>query len=243
MKQRQRTNRYPWVLILVALLILTGCTITLPPTGTPDATGGAATPVSTPTNEIPSDSEGNPLVGTSWQLTAMGPNGTETSVVADSTVTLEFSADGQAGGNTGCNSFGGDYTVDGETITFGELVSTLMACADIDVMNQEQQYLAALNSADRFAVNGDQLTIWYDNDSSVLTFRTKTTATPIPTEAASTATPAIPATPLPTMTPEATAAGNGDPGDFPPSEPTRINFGAGETTADVDGSLAAGARD
>ncbi|MCB0086132.1 MAG: META domain-containing protein, partial [Caldilineaceae bacterium] len=241
MKQKQqKTSRYHWMALLVALITLTGCTMTLP------ATPGATPSGTTPGDAIPtttSGGESDPLASTSWQLTGLGTTDTQTPLVADSTVTLEFGTNGQVGGNAGCNSFGGSYTVDGETIMFSELISTLMACADNNVMEQEQQYLAALNSADRFAVNGDQLTIWYDNDSSVLTFRTGTTATPIPTEAASTATPAIPATPLPTMTPEATAAGNGDPGDFPPSEPTRINFGAGETTADVDGSLAAGARD
>ncbi|MCB0106650.1 MAG: META domain-containing protein, partial [Caldilineaceae bacterium] len=228
---------------LVALLTLTGCTVTFPPTGIPSATPDGTTPGSTPPSSTPSNSEGDPLAGTSWQLTALGTADSEMPVVAGSTVTLEFSANGQAGGNTGCNSFGGDYTVDGENVTFGGLVSTLMACADANVMDQEEQYLDALNSADRFALDGDQLTIWYGNDNSMLTFTAVMIATPTPTEMASTATPAASPTPLPTMAPAPTTEGNGDPSTYPPRAATRINFGPGETSANVDGSLAAGARD
>ncbi len=228
----KNTMVYQCVAILVALVMLTGCTITLPPVGTPEATPATALP-----------GNGNDaLAGTSWVLTGLGIDA-GIPVVAGSTLTLDFSADGQAGGNAGCNSYGGDYTVAGETINFGQLVSTLMACTDTGVMDQEQAYLAALDSADRFAIVGDQLTIGYDNDNSMLTFTAGTAATPAPTAAVSTATPAAPATPLSTVTPAPTTAGNSDPGTYPPSAATRINFGAGETRAAVDGNLAAGERD
>ncbi|MEZ4682640.1 MAG: META domain-containing protein [Caldilineaceae bacterium] len=177
------------------------------------------------------------MAGTSWQLTALGTTGAETPVVVDSTVTLQFDADGQAGGNTGCNSFGGNYTVNGDSLTFSKIISTLVACADADVMNQEQQYLDALNGAERYAVDGDELTIWYDNGNSMLTFTAGAAPTPVPTTEGPTATPAIPATPLPTVTPEPTTDGNADPGDFPPGEATRINFGPGETSAAINGSI------
>lgn len=222
---------YRGVAILVALLMLTGCTITFPSVATPGATPGST---------VPSNGD-EPLAGTSWALTGLGRDAA-IPVVANSTVTLDFSTDGQASGNAGCNSYGGDYTVAGEMITISELVSTLMACTDTAVMDQEQEYLAALDSAGHFAVDGNQLTIWGEGDSGTLTFTTGTAATAVPTDAAVTATPVVPLTPLPTVPPEPTTDGNTDPGDYPPSEPTRVNFGAGETSANVDGNLAAGER-
>ena len=100
---------------------------------------------------------------------------------------MAFSADGTAGGDTGCNSYGGDYTVEGDTLSFGEMVSTLMACEDQAVMAQEQAYLAALQSAARFEVAADHLTIWYDEGSSQLTFAPPTADTQEPPVADDTA--------------------------------------------------------
>jgi len=173
---RQRTTpRYLWATILIALLAITGCTLPPLATGTPSApaenTPAATTePAATTPAESGAETEGDPLAGSNWQLTTFGPTGAETPVVTDSVVTLAFSADGAAGGNTGCNSFGGEYTVEGDTLQLGELVSTLMACADETVMAQEQAYLQALQSAARFEVTPDQLTIWYDAGSSQLNF-------------------------------------------------------------------------
>lgn len=98
---------------------------------------------------------GDPLDGTAWQLSALG----EKSPVAGSTVTLEFN-DGQAGGTAGCNSYGGAYEVEGENIAFREIVSTLMACADQAVMDQEAMFLSALNEADRFELANGQLRLF-----------------------------------------------------------------------------------
>ncbi len=242
-KQRQlNRSRYRWLAMLVAILSLAGCTIPFPPPGTPGAAPGGTTPGDMTPSSTP-NSESAPLAGTSWQLTALGTTGAETPVVVDSTVTLQFDADGQAGGNTGCNSFGGNYTVNGDSLTFSKIISTLVACADANVMSQEQQYVDALNGAERYAVDGDELTIWYDNGNSMLTFTAGTAVTPAPTDAALTATPAPPATPLPTVTMDPTTVATTAPGAYPPSPATRITFGPGETSANVDGDLAAGARD
>lgn len=180
-KQQPTPRRYWGATLLVVLLALVGCTIPQPPGGTPGAMPESTVSASTPAADTtPADPgavmEGDPLVETSWQLTTFGPTGAETPVVADSIVTLAFSADGTAGGNTGCNSYGGDYTVEGNTLSFGELVSTLMACADQAVMAQEQAYLAALQSAARFEVTADNLTIWYDDGNSQLNFAPPTVA-------------------------------------------------------------------
>jgi heat shock protein HslJ len=100
----------------------------------------------------------------------MGAPGSETPVAPGSSVTLQFEADGQVGGSGGCNSYGGQYEVQDNTISFSQIMSTLRACADESVNQQEQQYFQALQTAGRFEVAGDQLTIWYNGDQGMLSF-------------------------------------------------------------------------
>ncbi|HEX6384344.1 MAG TPA: META domain-containing protein [Anaerolineae bacterium] len=118
--------------------------------------------------DVPGDESS--LANTQWQLISFGPVGNETPVVAGSTPTLEFDATGQAGGNSGCNTFGADYQVQDNMISFGEIVTTEIACLEEGVMDQEQQYYQALQSAGTFELTGNTLTIWYDDGQSVLNF-------------------------------------------------------------------------
>jgi heat shock protein HslJ len=101
------------------------------------------------------------LSGTSWEVT-MYNNGREAVVgmIADSKVTLNFGADGQVSGNSGCNNYSGGYEVSGNALKVGPLASTMMACdKPAGVMDQEQQYLAALQNAATYEIVGDTLTI------------------------------------------------------------------------------------
>ena len=146
-----------WVIILA--LILTACA----PSGEAPGTGNGPTPTGPP-------GAGNSLANTAWVLVSYGAPGAETPVVAGSTVTLEFEAGDQSGGSAGCNSYGGRYQVDGDAISFSEIVQTLMACEDEQVMQQEAQYLAALETAGQFEISGDSLAITYDGGQGVLNF-------------------------------------------------------------------------
>lgn len=85
-------------------------------------------------------------------------------------MTLEFGEDGQVGGSGGCNSYGGKYRAEGETLTFGEIESTLMACADGQVTTQESRFLQALGNAGTFLRTENRLSIFFDNNQSVLNF-------------------------------------------------------------------------
>lgn len=101
------------------------------------------------------------LAGTKWEVTGYN-NGKQavTSPIVGTTLTLNFNADGTVSGDSGCNSYGGSYVVDGNKLTISKLISTLRACVSPDgVMDQEAQYLAALQNSATFDVAGNNLTI------------------------------------------------------------------------------------
>jgi heat shock protein HslJ len=110
------------------------------------------------------------LAGTDWRLVSFGPAGGEVGLVAGTTVTLKFGEDGRAGGSTGCNSYSGTYQVRGDTISFSRLISTRRACLDQNANQQEQRFLSALESANRFRLSSDRLTIHSDRGRTVLNF-------------------------------------------------------------------------
>jgi heat shock protein HslJ len=123
-----------------------------------DATAPAPTIQATPTVE---DTVMGGLAGTTWTLVSYGDPANPTPALDTPPVTLTFSGSGVSG-NAGCNSFSGGFTFEGNTLMVGQLVSTLMACLDQPVMDQEAAVLAALSTASRFAINGNQLVIRYD---------------------------------------------------------------------------------
>jgi heat shock protein HslJ len=96
------------------------------------------------------------LADTSWEVTAYN-NGQQavTSVLAGTTITAEFGQDGTLSGNSSCNDYSGPYKAAGNQIKIGPLGSTKKACADpAGVMDQEAQYLAALETVAIFKIEG-----------------------------------------------------------------------------------------
>jgi hypothetical protein len=123
-----------------------------------------AFPEATPGAEIP-------LENTPWSLVSFGPPEAGIPLVEGSAINLILAA-GQAGGTGGCNAYGGTYQVEAGNISFDQLVRTEMACADERMTEQEQRYFQALESANRYELDGNQLRIWYDGDTGVLVFET-----------------------------------------------------------------------
>ena len=116
---------------------------------------------------------GKTLVG-SWRLTAYGPVDSPTPAVPDVEAFLSFGADGTLTGSTGCNQLGGDYQVEGDQIIFGQIVSTLIACPDLQ-MAQEKTMLQVLTDTASFKIEGNILTI--TNNDMVLVFEAMASAT------------------------------------------------------------------
>ena len=83
---------------------------------------------------------------------------------------LNFDADkGSAGGNSGCNFFGGDYEVLGSSIRFVDMMRTMMACEFEGRMGVERDYMDGLQTADRFEIHGNRL-ILFRGDLEILAF-------------------------------------------------------------------------
>jgi heat shock protein HslJ len=104
------------------------------------------------------------LDGTSWELYAISKH----FLIEGSTITIAFE-DGQVSGSAGCNSYSGEYQVNGKKIKFGMLASTLMACIDTAIMEQETMFMQMLGDAHRFEIVDGQLQIYW-SDHEALTF-------------------------------------------------------------------------
>jgi heat shock protein HslJ/uncharacterized lipoprotein NlpE involved in copper resistance len=101
-----------------------------------------------------------PLTGTPWGLNGYhdGQDGF-VSLLSGTEITALF-GDGQVAGSAGCNNYTASYTVEDGAITFGPAAATRKACAEPEgIMAQESAYLAALESATAYQIEGDALTL------------------------------------------------------------------------------------
>ena len=99
------------------------------------------------------------LAGTSWIVTGYS-DGSQAlaSVLAGTTLTADFAADGTLSGNSGCNDYSGPYKITDNQVGIGPLASNKKACSDpLGVMEQEAQYMAALENAEVFVIDGNVL--------------------------------------------------------------------------------------
>ncbi len=162
--------RYPFIflVLVVAMLSLGGCG------GTPVAT--TPSPGSARPNQMP---PANPnitpptiqatLTGNRWILVSYGPIETPSFAVKDREAYLRFTESGEVNGNTGCNNFGGVYTLDGGSISLGNLALTMMAC-ESPLGEQESEVLEALQAPMRYVIEDRLLKIFYANGEKVLIY-------------------------------------------------------------------------
>jgi len=138
---RTKTTATTLAALVVAALALAGC-----------ASQGAndvAAPV------------GDELDG-SWLLTA-ATDASGTFDLDDLAITLDV--DGrQASGNSGCNSYTGDFAGTADGVAFGPFASTQMYCEPDSTMKLESRYLKALETVDTATIDDDTLTLSLDDD-------------------------------------------------------------------------------
>lgn len=102
-----------------------------------------------------------PLEGTRWVVDTVVTGDTASNTAGMENAYLVFE-DGAVSGFTGCNSFGGPATVDGDTITLGAIRVTQMFCEETEGL--ERHILDVLTGAVRYTIDADRLVL----DSTVL---------------------------------------------------------------------------
>lgn len=99
------------------------------------------------------------LAGTTWRVTGYN-NGRQAvaSVLAGTNLTMAFSADGRVSGSAGCNSYSATYASSESSLRFGPAATTRRMCATPErIMEQEQQFLKALERVATARQEGDRL--------------------------------------------------------------------------------------
>ncbi len=91
------------------------------------------------------------LEGTRWLAEDIDGRG----VIDNAQSTLDIDAD-RASGRGGCNRFSGEVQIAANSIRFGELASTRMACVPA-LMDQEDRYLRALREVRSWKIENTKL--------------------------------------------------------------------------------------
>jgi heat shock protein HslJ len=102
-----------------------------------------------------------PLTGTTWWLNGYhnGQSGF-VSVLFGTEITAVFGDDGQVAGSASCNTYTASYALQDAAITFGPAATTRKMCDQPDgIMEQESAFLAALESAAGYQIEGDVLVL------------------------------------------------------------------------------------
>ncbi len=105
-------------------------------------------------------SEDPELDGAGWALSHMEVQGKTIPVLESTEITLEFfPAEGLIRGYTGCNQYGGAYTIDGDSLSIPEVEATEESCPNEDMTLQERDYLVALAKAESYGIAAEELRI------------------------------------------------------------------------------------
>lgn len=103
-----------------------------------------------------------------WMLETIG---TRRSAIGVRDAFVNFDAQKRsAGGNTGCNVYGGSYTTRNAAISITEIMSTMRACEEGDRMEVERALLNGLRTANRYEIRENRLYL-YRGNNLLLTFR------------------------------------------------------------------------
>jgi heat shock protein HslJ len=114
---------------------------------------------------VPAKTVSFSLLGSDWLLEDLSGS----RVVGSIQATLSFPEHGKVAGNGSCNRFFGSAEISGDAIKLGPLASSRMACPQA-VMNQESEYLGALQAAERFGWKDPYLLIYCKDFEKPLRF-------------------------------------------------------------------------
>ncbi len=94
-----------------------------------------------------------------WRLIALESPSAGLELIGEPAITLKLTAD-SAGGSGGCNTYRSVPIYREESISFGQIISTQMACAE-PVMALERAYLEALSAVQSYRMVNGQLVLLY----------------------------------------------------------------------------------
>jgi heat shock protein HslJ len=84
-------------------------------------------------------------------------------------ITLQFHSNGDFRGFSGCNHYGGSYTLSGQNgISFEGFMTTLMYCMPEPLMDQEWSYLGLLINVSFFEMTADGMLNLKDDAGTVI---------------------------------------------------------------------------
>ena len=116
----------------------------------------------------------NQVLDQEWILELITENGQGKKPVADTEVTLRFSAE-KLTGSAGCNRYFASYqTGDDRQLSITDIASTEMWCLQPEgIMEQEMKFLQWLDEANSYRINDDHLTLHGNDREQKLVFRKK----------------------------------------------------------------------
>ena len=98
-----------------------------------------------------------PFEGTYWKAVELA--GKALSIRGDKREAhLIFQPDGRMTGSDSCNRINGSYKRDGESLMFGEIIATRMACPDTG--DTERAFREALKDVNRWRTGGNRLELF-----------------------------------------------------------------------------------
>ena len=106
------------------------------------------------------------LANTNWTLVSI--NGQ--APIAGRALTLSLQSGSHLGDDSGCNSYGGQYQINGGRMAVTQLMSTLRACTEQPLNDQEAVFQKVLSDAAEISVAGNQLMIQNASGRVVLAF-------------------------------------------------------------------------
>ncbi len=107
---------------------------------------------------------GESLIGPVWVAASL--NGS--TLLPTTTISAEFSEEGLVSGSSGCNNYSTSYTIDGDSINFGEAIASTQKFCPPPINEQERVYFQMLNEATSFEINNSEKLTLFDDDENVM---------------------------------------------------------------------------
>lgn len=147
-KQRKNLSAVSVVSTAAALGLLTAC-------GGAEKTGAGDAPAEPKV----------PVTGTHWTVDSVTLGGKKTDAPGTE-AHVSFDSKGRASGNFGCNGFGGNVSIEGDTIKVDKVAKTEMSCGE-KIDDLETALTNALQGKLKAKVSGDSLTLTTEKGDSI----------------------------------------------------------------------------